>query len=534
MPENKDTLMQGLPISTHTFEKIRNRNYLYVDKTPFIEKLVNSGTYFFLSRPRRFGKSLMLTTLKAFFEGKKELFEGLYIAEKEQDWTVYPVIHIDYSLVAYKRGRKIFDESLIFNLQHNANQYDIKLSSANVSDAFLELVAKLQEKYQQKVVVLVDEYDKPIIDMLGKEEQFLENREVLRSLYTNFKGLDQSLHFVMLTGVSRFSKVSIFSGLNNLEDISNNDEYSTIVGFTQQELEAKFEPYFQGLQNKLSIDRQRLLELTKIWYNGFSFDGEHRLYNPFSILNLFKQLQFENYWFSTGTPTFLMDLIKEQQQLPEELEGIKVNDLVGSSLQLKEFPLLPILYQTGYLAMRSKEWDGFQIVYCLDYPNFEVKHSFLTFLTAAFKRKDEFVIQNERLHLRDTLLEERVEDFVKRLQSFLADIPARLHLPKEAYYHSLVYLVLRIIGFQLILEKETDKGRIDAVLELNDKIYIIEFKFGLQTKVKKVETLSRNALKQIQDKKYYEAYLSSGKRILLLGLGFLDKKLHGRVKELEV
>lgn len=526
--------MRGLPISLQTFQELRERDLIYVDKTEFIHKLISVGKYYFLARPRRFGKSLLITTLKTYFEGKKELFKGLYISGVEQDWTVYPVIHIDYSLVEYKIGVEIFRKTLIIHLQTIAATYDIELENNDVPTCFIELVYKLQEKFQQKVVVLVDEYDKPMVDTLNNEVKFNENREVLRSLYTNFKGLDSSLRFVMLTGVSRFTKVSIFSGLNNLEDISNNDEFSTIVGFTQQELEYNFEPYYHELETKLKIQRPALGKLIKTWYNGFSFDGEHKLYNPFSILNLFKQAQFENYWFSTGTPTFLMDLIRRQQQLPEELEGVKVNDLVGSSLNMHEFPLFPLLYQTGYLAMERKEWDGFQMAYYLNYPNFEVKHSFLTFVTAAFKRKDEFVIQNDRIRLRDALVEERIEDFVRRLQSFLSDIPARLHLPKEAYYHSLVYLALRIIGFQALLEKETDKGRIDAVLDLKDKTYIIEFKFATNKRIKRVETLSRNALKQIHLKKYYEPYTTEGKRVLLLGFGFLDKKLHGRLEELSV
>lgn len=278
-----------------------------------------------------------------------------------------------------------------------------------------------------------------------------------------------------------------------------------------------------------------MLELIRFWYNGFSFDGANKLYNPFSILNLFNQVQFDNYWFSVSAriPAFLVNLIKEQQQLPEDLEGVQTNDLVGNLLNSKDFQLLPIMYQTGYLAMQKKEWNGMEMVYYLDYPNYEVRHSMLTFITAAFKRKDEFVIQNERLRLRDALVEERIDDFVQRLQSFLSDIPSRLHLPKEAYYHSLVYLVLRIIGFEVILEKETDKGRIDAVFTWNNQVVIIEFKFGLNTRVKKVETLSQRALKQIQDKKYYETYLASGKRVLLIGLGFLDKQLHGRLQVLE-
>ncbi|MEN0046389.1 MAG: AAA family ATPase [Bacteroidota bacterium] len=525
--------MRGLPISTQTFEKVVEKNFIYVDKTPFISKLINRGSYFFFARPRRFGKSLLLTMLKSYFEGKKELFKGLYIYQKEQDWIEYPVVHIDYSLVEYKIGSDVFRKTLIIHLQTIASNYGIELENDEVPTCFIELVQKLETKYKQKVVVLVDEYDKPMIDMLGKEEQFIENREVLRSLYTNFKGLDASLQFVMLTGVSRFSKVSIFSGLNNLDDISNEDIFSTMVGFSQQELESNFEEYFPAIEQKFKINRPELLDLIKMWYNGYSFDGENRLYNPFSVLNLFQKKQFQNYWFSTGTPTFLMDLIKDQQKLPESFEGIKVNDLVGSSLNLRQFPLVPILFQTGYLTIAKREWYEFQEIYYLDYPNFEVKNSFLLFLTAAFKEVDEFDIQSQKLYLKDTLIEERIPDFVQLLQSFFADIPARLHIAKEAYYHSLTYLTLRLLGFKPLLEKETDKGRIDAVLELQDKIYIAEFKFATSGKVKEVEALSKKALDQIKEKKYYESFLDNKKRILLLGLGHLDKTIHAQVEELE-
>jgi len=526
--------MKKLPISIQTFEKIREDDLIYVDKTKFIYELTRSGTYYFFARPRRFGKSLLLTTLKSFFLGKKELFKDLYIYNKEEDWTFYPVIHIDYSLVDYSTSLEIFNISMLNHLKTIGEEYDLEIKDETViSDAFNNLVLQLSKKYQQKVVVLVDEYDKPLVDCLTNEQKFEENRNVLRNLYGTMKGLDNHLRFVMLTGVSRFSKVSVFSGMNNLDDISMNKAYSTLVGFTQSELEHYFKDHLAELAVTFSKSVPEILLPVKEWYNGFSFDGINKLYNPFSILKLFTEYQFRNYWFSTGTPTFLIDLIKKQKQLPEEFEHKKVNDLEGSTHQIEHFPLAPLLYQTGYLTIEKSELDDYRPIYYLNYPNEEVRHSFLTYITAAFVDKDQFDIQPEGLALRDALKAEDISQFVKKFQSFLSDIPSRLHIGREAYYHSLTYLMLRLVGAKSLLEKETDKGRIDAVLELPDKIYIIEFKFAKNTKVKQVSTLSRRALKQIKDKKYYEPYLGGKKRILLLGLGFLSSELHGRLEEIQ-
>jgi len=334
--------MKKLPISIQTFENIIQEEMIYVDKTKFIYDLTCKGKYYFFARPRRFGKSLLLTTLKSFFLGKKELFKDLYIYEQEKDWTFYPVIHIDYSLVDYSTSLEIFNISLLENLQTIAKEYEIELKNTVIANAFKELILALSKKYNKKVVVLVDEYDKPLVDTLTNKQKFEENRNVLRNLYGTMKGLDGHLRFVMLTGVSRFSKVSVFSGMNNLDDISMNKAYSTLVGFTQTELETYFKDHLAKLATTFSKSVPEILRPVKEWYNGFSFDGINKLYNPFSILKLFTEYQFRNYWFSTGTPTFLIDLIKKQKQLPEEFEHKKVNDLEGSTHQYpsnRKFPI---------------------------------------------------------------------------------------------------------------------------------------------------------------------------------------------------
>jgi len=524
--------MKKLPLSIQTFEEIIKKDMLYVDKTAYVYEMISGGKYYFLSRPRRFGKSLLLTTLKAYFQGKKLLFKGLFIADKEEVWDSYPIIHIDYSRISYKNGVEEFTRTFIDHLEFIAADYDIAINKQDLSSAFNELVLKLHQKYEQQVVILVDEYDKPLVDTLLQQERFEENREVLRGLYGMMKGLDHYLRFVLLTGVSRFAKVGVFSGMNNLQDISLNETYGAVTGFTQEELEANFKGYIEQLATKFATSRATLLENMQIWYNGFCFDGVNKLYNPFSILNLFTDQIFKNYWFSTGTPSFLIHLIKEQKHLPENFEQLKVINLTGGSVAFKKIPLIPLLYQTGYLTIERTGLDDFQPYYYLNYPNKEVRQSFLTHITAAFLDKDEAEIQPEGLELRNALMAEDIKVFVQKLQSFFADIPSRLHIPREAYYHSLTYLILRVVGAQALLEKETDKGRIDAVLEFSDKIYIIEFKFATNKRLKNVETLSKRALQQIKDRKYYEAYLHKNKRILLLGLGYLNKKVHGRVEEI--
>lgn len=505
---------------------------IYVDKTNFIHQLVSEGRYYFLARPRRFGKSLLLTTLKSYFQGKKELFEGLFIAEKEKEWKKYPVIHIDYSLVEYRKNRATFELSLMSHIKSIARAHGIELTEAVIGNAFTELIQKLYEK-KGKVVVLVDEYDKPMVDTLTKPERFAENREILSQLYGAMKGLDEYFRFVMLTGVSRFSKVNVFSGMNNLDDISMSPEYTTVAGFTLEEVKQYFTPHLEAVRQRFNAPEDYFMKTVQENYNGFSWDGEQKLYNPFSLFKFLKDKEFGNYWFSSGTPTFLIELIRKKQFIPEELEHARATDLEGATRNIQNLPVIPLLFQTGYLTIQKVEYENFKRIFHLNYPNEEVRSSFIRYLAAGFVGKEQHELQPEALDLRDALRGERLEDFITILQSFLADIPARLHIPKEAYYHSLVYMMLRLVGVQLLLEKETSKGRIDAVLEFPDKIYIIEFKFGhANSRIKNIKTLAKKAIEQIKAQKYADPHLNSGKRVLLFGVGFLDRELFGKSVEL--
>ena len=525
--------LKELPIGRQTFSELIEEDLLYVDKTKYVWDLVREGKFYFLSRPRRFGKSLLLSTLKSFFEGREDLFRGLYIHGKVKEWKQYPVVYIDYSLVEYKKGSAIFEKSLLEYLQSTALKNELEIQESIIPNFFRKLIELLYSKYGQ-VVVLIDEYDKPLVDLLSKEYQFKENQEVLRGLYGNLKSLDPYLRFVMLTGVSRFSKVGIFSGLNNLDDISLSPAFVEITGFSSDDLSHYFAGYIDSLKANYKMEASDLMKDIKLFYNGFSWDGIHKLYNPFSILKLMKDQRFDYYWFSTGTPSFLIDLVKEQKHLPENFENQAVTDLEGSASTNKAFPLLPLLFQTGYLTIAKRERIGVRDRYYLNYPNEEVRFAFLTHLVASFVQKEQFYVQPEVFKLKDALEDEHLDQFLQVLRSFLADIPFQIHLPKEAYYHSLIGMLFKLIGVQTFLEKPTNKGRIDMVLELTNKVYIIEFKFATNKRIKRIKTLVNQAMKQIEAKEYYEAYLSSDKKIILLGLGFLHKKVDGKMKVLDL
>ncbi|MFH0734754.1 MAG: AAA family ATPase [bacterium] len=338
--------MQNLPIGIQTFEKIISNDFLYVDKTELIYQLISTGGFYFLSRPRRFGKSLLVSTLKEIFCGNKELFKGLYIYNKI-NWEKHPVVHISFSSITYSGSSTDFRSKIVDYLYTIAKVYNVTLTTSSISETFKELLLNLCEI--NKVVILIDEYDKPIIDYINNLDKAKENRDVLREFYGSIKDNDQYIKFCFLTGVSKFSKVSVFSGLNNLRDITINDTFSNICGITQKELEFYFFNRFNDLEKKLNLDYEKLKQKIKHWYNGYSWDGVNTVYNPFSILNFFADGQFKNYWFSTGTPAFLMDKIKDEKIQVDEIESDRVGLEIFESYDLDNINFASLLFQTGYL-----------------------------------------------------------------------------------------------------------------------------------------------------------------------------------------
>jgi hypothetical protein len=513
--------MKKLPIGIQSFSKLIKDNCLYVDKTHHIAELIQEGDYFFLSRPRRFGKSLLVSTLYEIFSGNQSLFQGLAIYDKIE-WQTYPVIVIDFNKISYN-NEEVFKTSLLSFLDDVAVKYEVVLSKVFIKDKFAELIEKIHHKTHQKVVILVDEYDKPIVNYIDDIDKATKNREVLKEFFSVLKSQDAFLRFVLLTGVSKFSRVSVFSELNNLRDITLSKKFATLFGYTQTELESYFAQHIQNLCFELGIKKAALLAKIKMWYDGYSWNAKDTVYNPFSVLNLFAEQRFSNYWFATGTPTFLMKLIKKKQQDVTVFENKKLSEVVFDSYNIENMDVFALLFQTGYLTITDIDQKSRTLQYTLNYPNFEVKEAFVTFLFESFTNNGFDEIQPMAYQLRMYLQEDNLEGFMNIIKALFAKIPYPLHIEQEAYYHSLFYMIAVLMGVEIDLEVLTDKGRVDGVLELPSKIYLIEFKYGKAGR--KMETLTNQAIKQIKKKNYGERFLNDSRPLYYLGVGFTGKKI---------
>ncbi|MEA3240516.1 MAG: AAA family ATPase, partial [Pseudomonadota bacterium] len=461
--------LKKLPIGIQTFSKMRDNDYLYIDKTEIIDKLVNEGSYYFLARPRRFGKSLLVSTLQALFEGREELFRNLAIHEKWNWSTHYPVIKISFGGVA--RNLADMKQDVVNILEENQRRLNISCPRPeDIGGCFKHLIMEAHAKYGQKVVILVDEYDKLIVDNLDQPEIAKEGREVLKDLYTTIKDSDEYLKFAFLTGVSKFSKVSVFSGLNNLEDISLNRNFATICGYTQNDLETVFAAHLQGA------------DMTKLrqWYNGYNFLGDS-VYNPFDILLFIKNgLSFKNYWFNTGTPSFLIKLIQRYNYFIPNLNNLQVSESLIDSYDIDNIELEPILFQTGYLTIDKQINTGPITMYQLRFPNLETRYSFNDFVLGYLTNQtSEKAIFQSEIYTASTTAD--LAAFERTITSLFASIPYNNYVNNtinsyEGYYASVIYAYLASLGFDIIAEDITNKGRIDLTVKLDKNIYIIKFK----------------------------------------------------------
>ena len=521
--------MKKLPVGIQSFEKIQEEGYLYIDKTRYIWELIDRGKYYFLSRPRRFGKSLLISTLRCLFEGRRGLFKGLWI-ENHWDWDKkYPVVVIDFNVIPANTPEELLS-AISENLREISESYGIELSSSLLSQKFVELILQLREKFQVDVVILVDEYDKAIISHLGLGEKHLaiakENRRVLQEFFGVIKGQEVAriTKFVFFTGVSKFSKVSIFSELNNLSDITMNKRYAEITGITQEELEIYLKEYIEEMASSRKETNAFLMAKLKEYYNGYRFSKkEILLYNPFSILKCLDEQELNNYWFETGTPTFLVNLIKENEYYIPRLEKIILRDTDFSTYEIESLNLNSLLFQTGYITIKEVV-DKEEGIFSLGYPNLEVKKSFLEVLYRTYTQQQETITFSQ---IKKSLLSGKIEETIKIIQSLYAGIsyPLSQRL-NEAYFHSLFYLIMSGAGIRAQTEVLTSQGRIDLVIELKDKVYIIEFK---------CEQSSQKAIEQIKEKGYAQRYLSGEKKIYLVGINFsLSKRNIEEWKVVEV
>ncbi len=504
--------MKKLPVGISTLAKIVDNDCAYVDKTQHIHRLVHSGGgYYFLSRPRRFGKSLLIDTLKQAFLGNKALFKGLYL-ENHWDWEIsYPVIHLNFGTSSSFLSKERFFTELDNSFELCAAEYGVKLYQHDYGAKFGELIRKLKEKSSQKVVVLVDEYDKPILDNIHNAALSMEMREILKGLYAYIKQNDAYLKFAMLTGVSKFSKISLFSDLNILNDISLDGRYADICGINQAELEIAFKAHL----DHGNVDRV----LLKKWYNGYNFTGSEaqKVYNPFDILLFIDgNYRYQNYWFATATPTFLIKMIEKNRYFIPDLEHVVIGEKALSTFDIDNMPIITLLFQTGYLTIKSMTTIGTQLAYVLSYPNLEVKASLNDSLLEIAGSAD---VKNSNVaHLGEILLHNQFDRLITIFSSHFASIPhdwyRNNHIDQyEGFYASIVYSFLAALGYDLIAEDVSNHGRIDLTLIMPDKILIIEFKltkFGS----------AQDAIDQIKSRQYPQKYTMHGKALHLIGMSF--------------
>ncbi len=497
--------MKKLSLPLNDFANVIEGNRIYVDKTKHLLQLVQEQGFYFLSRPRRFGKSLLLSTFKYIFQGRKDLFKGLYIEDKIE-WKTYPVIHLDFLNISYRDTT--LTQGLENYLHDEAEKENITLLKKTPRELLKELIVKLKAKYGKNVVILIDEYDKSIVDYIEEPAQANIHRDVLKNFFGTLKGMTVDIQFIFLTGVSKFSKVSLFSDLNNLVDLTLDENFTTLLGYTQTELETYFAEYLEKISLQKNITLPELLAETKRWYNGYSWDGINSVYNPYSILNFLYSGKFLNHWFSTSTPTMVVRLLNKKYIEDFIDVPFGVFELERYNIAEVEKHLVSLLFQTGYLTITEKlDEENF----LLNYPNKEVRDSFNYFRVAEYIEGNTS-LDKLKYNLKKSLFEANVDLFVENLTILFAQIPYQITISnREAYYQLIIYLTLKILGLEIIAEENTNKGRIDAVIFVPNYIYIIEFKFSSSTK---------QALLQIKDKKYYEKYLNDSREICLVGMNF--------------
>ena len=497
------------PLGIQSFEKIRNDGYLYLDKTDMVYNLVIKGTYYFLSRPRRFGKSLLISTLEAYFKGEKELFEGLAIAGKEKEWKEYPVLKLSLNVDDYQSAQ------VLINVLNDAidfwcNQYSLTIDGESPSLRFKNLISNLYKNTGRKVVVLVDEYDKPLLQTMEDKDLQTQIRDQLKAFYGILKPLDEYIQFGFFTGVTKFSKVSVFSDLNNLTDISMDARYVELCGITEKEIQNKLDSEVGEMAEANDISKTTCYEKLKVYYDGYHFESNTvGIYNPYSLLNALSSKTFKGFWFETGTPSFLVELLKRTSYPLDSLGKVELTvDVLGNIDTIDQSPV-PMLYQSGYLTLRGydKEFEMYQ----LGFPNQEVERGFTRFLVPYYTNlksdQGQLFVANFVKELRAG----KVKAFMKRLESLFADGDYQVTGNAELYFQNVVWVIFKMIGFYTEVERHTTDGRMDMLIKTSDNIYIFEFK---------LDKSADEALQQIEDKQYAKSFEQDGLRIYKIGVNF--------------
>lgn len=503
-----------LPIGIQSFEDLRTNGYLYVDKTALIWQLSNTGKPYFLSRPRRFGKSLLLSTLQAYFEGKRELFDGLAISSLEKNWITHPVLHLSLNAEKYTSIERL-QKQIDSQLMAWEKLYGTEKSDWTLSIRFMNVIKAAYQQTGQKVVVLIDEYDKPMLESFHEPELQEQFRSTLVAFYSVLKDADPYLRLIFITGVTKFAQMSIFSTLNQLKDISLDRRYETLCGMTRQEIENTFSPELDEMSKNDGIGKDAIIERIGLMYDGYRFSkGQYEgIFNPFSVLNLFDQRDFNNYWFATGTPTFLVKMLQRTEfDVRRLVDGIEVSDATLTTYQARDDDPVPMLYQSGYLTIKGYSPEFY--LYKLGFPNNEVKYGLLNYMAPFYtpvpERDVPFYIGRFVIELRSG----DVDAFMKRLRAFFGSMAYDLGDDTERHYQAVFYIVLTLLGQFAQTEVRSSHGRADAIVRTGDFIYVFEFKLN---------GTAEEALLQINDKDYLIPYSVENRRLVKVGASF-DKE----------
>ena len=523
-------LMKRLPLGVQNFKEIVAKNHVYIDKTQYIYELINSGKCYFLSRPRRFGKSLLLDTIAEVFLGSKELFKGLWIYDSDYGFDSHPVVRLDMSNYDTE-SPKTLKNSLMSCLWDYLEDEGLRVGDDTPTVLLNRLVTGLHKKYNKKVVILIDEYDKPILDHITDTETAEAMRGILRSFYGILKSLDPFLEFTFFTGVSKFTKTSVFSSLNNLSDITMSKKYANICGIPVDELDKHF-----GERIKLMANHEvcklhgNMRDLILKWYDGYSWDGVTKLLNPFGLLSFFSHEEIKSYWYSSGSPQFLLDLIKTQAEDVARFQNLSLCEADMDAIDIGNLRIGPLLFQTGYLTvskiLQNNPWPEYE----LEIPNLEVKEAFFRHITAWLVEKDFFDTSDAYREIRKALRTGDLEKILAMLRALFASIPYQLHIKAEAYYHSIFFSIMNVLSFEMDAEVSVSTGRIDAVLVHGDKVYVFEFKYencppdaNEDEKRRIFEKTLSSGMKQINEKGYADRYMRSGKTVYQAVFAFLGR-----------
>ena len=496
------------PVGIQNFEKIRRDGYCYIDKTALVYQLVKTGSYYFLSRPRRFGKSLLVSTLEAYFQGKKELFKGLAMEGLEKEWKQYPILHLDLNTQKYETEESlesVLNENLaVWEALYGRNENEI-----GPARRFAGVIRRAHEKTGERVVILVDEYDKPMLQAIGDQGRQDSFRSTLKAFYGALKSEDGHIKFALLTGVTKFGKVSVFSDLNNLMDLSRDLRYFDICGISEEELLRDFSGDIQELAAANGQTFEQACARLKEDYDGYHFCPDSPgMYNPFSILNTFKSRRYGSYWFETGTPTYLVELLKKSNYDLEEMSHVETDADILDSIFTDDNPI-PVIYQSGYLTIKG--YDKRFGIYTLGFPNREVEEGFMNFLlpfySAVSKTRSPFEIKRFVTDVESG----DIDGFMERLQSFLADCPYELAKDVELHYQNVLFIVFRLAGLYTKVEYHTSRGRIDLVLQTDSYVYVMEFK---------LDGTAEQAIQQIEDKQYALPFAKDSRKVYSIGINF--------------